>query len=572
MRQTLIILYLLTFSLYGFSQISPKEYNILKQSIPEETSLLTTNSNVFLAGEYLYYKTILFNNKDAQFSNISKITYVELVGANNNRVFKHKLKVSNSFAFGDFFIPGSIRSGHYKLISYTLWSQNNLKDNYAEKDIFIINPFLSDNKNVDGVNNTQNITQINKTDSIIHLDEVAQNFASLKLNQSTFGSREKVSLQIALSANTTSINTLSVRKVDSIAIINPPIKNEIQYEPAKHYLPELRGEIISGYIESPNNEPVNDIAVSLSFSGKDAIYKNAVTNSKGVFHFIITGNYSNKPLAVQVQDSKRNEYSITLQDKTFNFYNQFGYSDLKLNSDLKTWIEQESVNHQIENAYFAVKADSIIPNTGNKDFYNSIETIFNLDDYTRFKTIRETFVEIVNTASLTKQDSIFVFNVPDLVNLDYNRDLNHIEPLILVDGILIQDNLDIVNYNNSHIESISTVTGQYVYGNSLYNGIISFKTYNGDFKIEQLPFSKLVEYSSLLPNKQYYQPNYDNNPALERIPDYRKQLLWVPNINSNENTTISFFTSDNKGLYQIVLECILPSGETQQVFKYFTVN
>ncbi len=569
MKQRLLILYLFILSLKSFCQISAKDYNVLKKSIPEESTVLITNSDFFLAGEYIYYKTILCEKE--QFSNISKLVYVELIGKDHNPVFKHKLKVKNSSVNGDFFIPSSIKTGHYKLVSYTHWSQNNTKDNYSEKDMFIINPFSTESKSYEEIN-TKKVVQIAKNDSVVYPKTIDADFAALQLNQSSYSSREKVSMEIQLNETDNSIHTLSVRKVDSIVISNYPEERRINNTSTTRFLPELRGEIISGYLESNNDVPVDNIDISLSFAGKNPIVKNAVTNSNGQFYFILNSNYGNKLLNVQVLNKDKDHYKITLQAKQFNFLNQLEFHDVTLESNLKKWLEQESVNHQIENAYFAVKADSIMVNDLNKDFYNSIETIFNLDDYTRFKTIRETFVEIVNTASLTKHDTTYVFNVPDLVNINYNRDLNYLTPLILVDGILIQDNLDIVNYDVASIESISTVTGQYIYGNTLYNGVISFKTYDGDFDNVAHDYFKKIDYASIQPSKLYYEPNYENNQTLKRIPDYRKQLLWVPNLGLKERTTISFFTSDNKGLYQVLLKSVTPNGETKTVSKYFTVN
>ncbi|WP_191859480.1 hypothetical protein [Hanstruepera ponticola] len=575
MKHTLVFLYFFAFYFNCFGQISPAEYDLLKKSIPNETSVLTTNSNIFLAGEYLYYKTVLLNQQDKQFSTISQIAYVELVGTDNHVIFKHKHRVTNSFANGDFFIPSSVKSGHYKLISYTNWSLNNLKNAYSEKNIFIINPFSSENQVITNETTDNYVTvSIEKNDSITFLDNDNSKFVSLNLNKTSYSNREKVRLQIKLENDDSIINCLSVRKVDSVSVTNTSNKkNTTQTNIETNHLPELRGEIISGNLVSKNSEPVGNIPVSLTFSGDNAIFKNANTNDRGQFYFIVNDDYGNRPLNIVVQHKNRENYEIRINSKEFNSYNQLNFNNLSLGDDLKEWLENESVFNQIENAYFSVKADSIQPIKANKDFFNPIQTVYHLDDYTRFKTVKEIFTEIITTASISKKDSVFQFNVPDLVNIDFNRDLNYLDPLVLADGFLIQNNDEIINYKTSNIESINTITGQYIYGSNLYNGIISFKTYDGDFKIDSEGNNAMVlDYPVIIPRKIYYQPNYENNNALNRIPDYRKQLLWLPNLLLSGEDVITFYTSDNKGLFEILLQSISNTGDITFVKKYFRVN
>jgi len=63
------------------------------------------------------------------------------------------------------------------------------------------------------------------------------------------------------------------------------------------------------------------------------------------------------------------------------------------------------------------------------------------------------------------------------------------------------------------------------------------------------------------PKKAYYTIDYSNLSQNERIPDYRYQLLWLPQLTlaGNENL-ISFYTSDVSGTFEISLEGFTDQG------------
>ena len=141
----IVLLMLLSLSSLMQGQIKKssltKTFNI---SIPQEKTYIHTNTNLLLAGEYLYYKIYCLNENTGAYSEISKLAYVELVGSNKNIVFKHKLRLENGNAQGDFFIPSSILTGNYKLIAYTNWTKNKSYNSFYEHDIYILNPFTTE--------------------------------------------------------------------------------------------------------------------------------------------------------------------------------------------------------------------------------------------------------------------------------------------------------------------------------------------------------------------------------------------------------------------------------------------
>jgi len=559
-------------SLYG--QISKAEYLYLKNKIPVEKIEIHTNTNLLVVGEFLHFQISNFNTGTKTYSSISKITYVELIGDNHNVILKQKLKSESGLSFGDFFLSSNIKTGHYKLIAYTNWSKNNDSNRFAEKDIYIINPFSSKHQIPRKINSEAVISKITTDHNDFSMNE-SINPILVSTNKKNYTTREKVTINISENhlAAYNGLFSLSVRKFDSI-FIKSDHKNEKKTETSMktYFLPELRGDIISGRLTSLDNISVSDKLVSLSIPGKKFYFKNTRTNRRGDFHFILNEHFNSSNAFIQVKEKNFKEYDIYLNEEGFNDYNDFKFNSVELNSNIKNWLTTRSINNQIENVYL----DSVITNsnydTNIKPFFNTLEKRFYLDDYNRFPTIKETIVEIVNTASLSQKNGRYEFNIPDYGNIYFNNNLN-LKPLVIFDGFYIENLNDIIDFNTNKLESISTVTGLYVYGTEIYNGVISFLSKQGDFKLNSVQDNiQILNLSNL---KTYQSPNY-NSKIDKRIPDYRTQLFWKPNVNlnnsNNEPYYFEFFTSDEFGVFEVILEGYTNTGKHIKMATYFNVN
>lgn len=562
-----------------FSQINTQEFDLLKTQIPEESVQLLVNSNTLLVGEFLYYKSYHIIPENSSLSDISLLNYVVLLSSDNHVVFNHKLHVKNSISSGEFFIPSTVKTGHYKLISYTNWSKNNIENSFSEQDIFVINPY-----NTETTNNATNISEkkveIIKTKTL-NKNVITDTYLGFKSNKTSYTSREKVIITVTNKYSNLKSSSISVRKIDSINIINNIKNKEVTtaYKPNTYYLPELRGELLTGKITSNNNASVKNKSISLSITGKNFIFKNVSTNNSGLFFFTLNEKYINTIAIVQVQEPNAEDYILEINTQEF-LPKHLEFKKLLLNENIKDWVKRQSINNQIENAYYNIKTDSIISRNYNKPFFYPLVTTYTykLEDYTRFKTIQETFVEIILAASIKPDGDDYKFVVNDYLNSEIVIPFFNTEPLVLVDGLLITNNSDIVNYRSNDIDKIAVVIGQYMYGSKVYDGIISFKTKNNDFSLNDISpkgdYIKQITIEKLENKKLYYSPNYEQNTSLlERIPDYRNQLLWLPNasLNKGENT-YNFFTSDNLGTYEITIQGYTESGNLVKVNSFFTVN
>ena len=554
MKKTILIIAVFIFNFSLFGQIDKSELDRSTSFSSKEKTLLQTNTDVVIAGEYLYYKLFTIANNNT-LSPISKVGYVELVNANKEVVLSHKLKLNNGVGYSDFFIPSKVLTGLYKLVGYTNFSKNNVNESYFAKDIFIVNPFTA---NAQITQDSLRITASLNLKKELPTESIPHPLLSVSTSKKKYSQRELISVTIAINDKIKNGNySVSIRKLDSIEVVRPNSKNYFSMSPSDTlYIPEMRGQLISGRLTNITNTlDISDKYVALSLPGEDYTFKIAKTNSNGAFFFNLNENSNSSGAIIQVIEKNKEDFKVETQPLGTNNYNALTFGNLIIDSKLKHTIEARNIQNQIENAYYEKKQDSIIPDTRSTLFYDGIGIKHKLDDYTRFKTLRETFIEIVNQAGLRQNsDGSYKFVVYDNV-INYDLISSKLEPLLLVDGIIIQNTNDIVFYDAKKIKSISVVKGQYIYGSKVFEGIIDIQTLSQDFKTS-VKGSYLIEkeLKKLEPKKNYFQPHYSNSDLKNnRIPDYRRQLLWVPETSKSE-TLFKTYTSDVKGVFEVKLE------------------
>lgn len=547
-----------------------------------ETIFVHSNATTFVTGETLFYKLYCLNPENNKPSNISKIAYVELFDTNKTSVFKHKLFLENGMGQGDFFVPTSLKTGNYKLVAHTTWMLNKSEATFYEMDVVIINPFQaseekkSETKEGEVFSNSPSTATSNPTEN---------EKLPLTLNKNSFSNRDLVQLKIkSFSDSLQGGNySLSVRKVEELPFKkqlstvdfsknSSKANNTIAKKETDLVLPELRGEIISGKIISNNeNNSVENKTVALSVSGKSFAFKTAKTNASGNFIFNLEKPYYYSDVTVQVMNENRKDFTIILDEsKSINANLISNQPFLELNKDLKTSLEERSVASQIENAYFTKKTDSIAAIQNNNLFYNPLNKDYILDDFARFPSLKETITEVVLEMYYTKSKNKYSIGVRDN---DPLRELS--EPaLVLIDGLVIQDVDELFEYDMANIYKISIVPGGYYYGSNAYNGIISFITKNNDF-VSRAKGEYLMKPEMIRPLKKkiYYKPDYSDSTKYQRIPDYRYQIAWIPELTLDKvENVVSFYTSDVSGTFEIVLEGFTSNGTPVSLKKSFEVK
>lgn len=565
----------LFFGFAGNSQIPKQEVAVDISIFPQEKVQLSINSNILLAGELLQYKGLVLNTTNKP-SDLSKILYVSMRNEEDSIIFSHKLIVEKGIGIGDFFIPSTLKTGIYRLIGYTNFSRNNIQNSFIQKDLYVVNTFVkteTNNKIIDTV--WFNALSSNDLESLIK--NSPSESIQIATDKESYGYREKVTLHIESSVGALGGDfAISVRKVNPVEILDKPSSTKENPFSDKFYIPELRGELISGVVLSKiDNKPVSNKIVSLTIPGKDYVFKLAKTNGEGRFFFSVAEGYDAEESIVQLNETEKDiaNFTLTLDNKNFDLQKKNPVV-LKLDQNLKDWLEGRSVQLQIENAYFDAKKDSILDNKINPAFYDSLGTLFLLDDYTRFPTVKETFVEVVTMAAVRGSGDESRFLVNNAYDPNRLAKFNDLPPLVIMDGMLVQNNNDVLNYNAREIKSIRIVPQPYRYGPKIYSGLIAVETKTGNFAPNlSEDYVEKVKLPPTVKKKQNYRPDYSENTILSRIPDYRVQLFWQPNlILLDEEYSTFFYTSDVSGIFEVTMEGFSENGTHIVSKNYFNVK
>ena len=563
------------------------------QKIPQESIFLHYNASLNFAGEYIYYKVYCINTEEDNLSMLSKVAYVELISEDKKVIFKHKIELISGMGQGDFLVPNNVVSGNYKLIGYTNWMKNGDIKRFFQEDIALINPYQSNQDTILNAvtNNTIPLAKtrdsLNPITSNIVPKEFENEFLALEIEKEIFKKREKVSFNLkSLKGNQTYGNySLSVKKISTISNFSKPavpqfkhnsISDDYLKTDSKYvYLPELRGDIISGKLIDKNTElPLAYKKIVLSIPGKHYILKVVNTNEKGIFYFNINESYDTDEVLMQVVGENKQDYLFIMnnQDEAID-YSSFSFNKFKIDPSMKDAILERSIYNQIENAYFNVKSRGTVqPLDSISPFYGNLELIYNLNDYTRFSTVRETLVEIVSNvwAKKMKNDE-YIFQMRP-----YEHYTGFFTPWVIVDGVLFQNHDDIMNFSSKKIKKIGLLRDKYILGGQTIEGVIVFETIDGDFyKKQKNSFIEKIKIVNPLLRKKYSTQVYTekNRTDLERVPDFREQLLWEPNITFDQNEmSFDFFTSDNIGVYEICLKGFNITGKPITLMKRITIK
>ena len=552
---------------YSYSQTTDKEF--LQNEIPKEQVYLHTNSSLLLSGEKLLYKFYCVNADSQKLSMLSKIGWVVLVNSDQEEVFKHKLDLENGQAYSDFFIPSSLPSGAYKILGYTSWMLNAEKY-YFEQDIHILNPYQQSNKGLVSKDTIETVKE--------EIKPQTSNEFSLSLNKNSFSKREEVVLSVDNLKEVSGDFSISVRKIDGFDKPNR-VKSVDYFEiystnpwnfSDNFILPEVRGSFFKGKISGVNNQTFQSSNLITSIPGEQSQVNIVSVDENGEFNFTVNESTAVDEILFQLSDYDKDDFSVELYKGISPDYSKLDFvKPPKVLINLKDSILDKSINNQIENAFSATKADQTLFPADESYFFSNELTIYNLDDYKRFKGVSETFVEIIKSGRVekNKDDTYSIF----VRNKNFNGQFT-LPALLIVDGVVVQEHSKLISFAAERIQSIGLLTKKTFFGPQTFQGVVAVETKEADFPEEfRDTYMKSANIITAQSPKQYYSPDYKNED-LDRIPDYRYQLWWNPYVDIDSNKSLNFFTSDLSGEFEIELEGFTKDGKPVSIRKVFSVD
>ncbi len=336
------------------------------------------------------------------------------------------------------------------------------------------------------------------------------------------------------------------------------------------YPAEINAPILSGQVRR-NASGSLPKSLQVSFLGKASVMNSVGLNSDGLFFLEVPFRIDNDKVLFFIHDDTlgSNQVSVT---SPFDLEPSQTRDCAEFPPEWKQYLETLNTNIQISQVYRDYNHINGVPpdiEQISTAFYGIPDNLYILDNYTRFETIQDLFIEYIRTAVIRDNRRSSGFHV---IN---NNGVMPEKALTLIDGVPVLDFDFAVNFDPLKVEKVGVVNSIYRMGNAEYSGIIEFTTYTGNFDEQELP-EYIVQkvYHGLQQPRIFYAPDYSLNQAqFKRIPDVRNTLYWNPQVEvGSAATELGFYTSDDKGLYQVELNGITRSGIPVYIMSSFEVK
>jgi len=523
------------------------------QTVKERIEAVT-DKDLYLSGEQMAIK-LYTTDENGQSISFSRVAYVELNGDRENNL---RLKVEMNRGQGQAVVklPYTLATGTYQMTAYTRWMRNEGEKVFFNKRIGIFNP----------------IRHNPETDQAILTDlsqDVAPNqlknkgYVTAKTDKATYGPRQTVTLDIE--GMTPDIQaTIAVVRMDGLntngqAEISLPEKTR-EAEPC---LPEQKGMIVEGIFTPHEDADGTPVKPNLTVQGNQINYYAGQTDPQGrvIFNTPILKGMTETVTAVQQGGhiTLASPFVATIPAKL---------QPLTVSTAWQKALTERSIALQATEHYYEPRPTTIKEIEG---FLAGTQPHqrYDLDQYRRFATFEETFMEFmpgVSTKGSKGNRHIVVFDAFNDVVSDSKRNT-----LVLLDGVAIMDHELILAYNPYLVKYVETYIDDFVFGNQLYNGILFLKTPNLKLSGFDLPRTSVIcEYEGIHPQTDMYLPSATEDMPTH-MPDLRHTLYWNPNVTAKDSR-LTFRTSDMRGTYIVKIEGRTKNGEKMIEYASFEVQ
>ncbi|MCD7901418.1 MAG: hypothetical protein LUH22_16600 [Bacteroides sp.] len=517
-----------------------------------------SDKDCYVVGEEIWVKFLVVDN-EFNSSTFSKIGYIEISDTNKPHV-QLSVALENGIGAGKVKIPVTVPSGVYQLSAYTRYMCNAVDAVSFKKEIAIINMARSSEEDRIEL----------RDDEVAFFNNYQENKnIHVSTDKNIYQCRDQVEVNLSNLPDNLLDMTISVRRNDSITHIQNIDRRQWLNNTGKKYtvsepwewLPEYEGHIIRGKVrfknEAEHQEDQNVFSAGIGFVGNDIRYINGQQRENGLYYFYTGDIYGPQEIVTSVASKQGVPYQIDILSPYAEILPSSLPNLILMTEDSR--LMDRFLGVQLQEV---VSVDSLNQTIPLQDYYYFSEPVtYDLDQYTRFNTVGETIIEFVTELVVRRSDAkkrVIKVLVPD-----ENR-FSGGNTLVLLDGVPIRDHEDLLAYNPRNIRKIHIYNGKYLFGGEFFECLVSFVTHRENLSSILLSEgSQLVSYSCPSLPVLFDAPQYpDENKRKSLIPDFRHTLYWNPFAEkvNKEKTNYSFYTSDLKGEFEVVVEGFTKNG------------
>ncbi len=546
-----------------------------------ERVYLTTDRDSYIAGEQIWISAFCFDiSRGNILSELSSILYIELHNS-DALVATAKIALINGRGAGSLSLTPTLPTGSYKIVAYTRYMLNEAQPVPFEKHFPLFNVLSSEKVqgNVE-IGEAHGVTSPAIRDRSLSLSMLGvSNDVEIRFGQSGRVVSVNTPLPVSLINNSRNkiLLSYSVSKVDSLPIFEN--KNITEYIIPQNvddivlgdkYIPEYEGEIIKGEVTINGNGSMPGHQLFFSAVGGESNVYTTRIDSAGTFTIFTSPIYGEREVVIEIPSAdSAKTVNYRLFDPFVNFKTD-NFPSLYINANMRESLTERGVEMQTARRFGQDTLFELL--TVIKDpLLRTKPIIYHLDNYTRFPLMSDVVLEYIYELRFRRFDSKRDLQVrweDGFKSLNYSRE----NTLVLLDGIPVFDHSRIFDYDPLKVKSISIYGARFCIGQISFDGIVSFKTYKGDYQGLKLGSSaRIVDYQGVLHPLRYTSKEVDK---LTNFPDLRTLLYWDPliELKQGEKSEMIIQTSSNPGRYIIKVEGVSSDGIPVEYSTEFVVK
>lgn len=570
MKKTILFLGALLFAATVFSQ----------DRVVERT-YVSTDRDVYVAGDVIWYSAFCLDASRGTYSPVSSVAFLEL-RQDDAVVATGKVALAEGRGAGRLAIPGSLPTGNYRLIAYTRQNVAELDYDYnglASKTISVFNVF-SNERVKDGV-------------EVVSPEE----YAALRFpagpgmtGSGVMPGSERASLDVSWEDDALKLVNRSGESVSlSLSVShddgflsngNPSIADftaACRQVGPRHFdnavIPDYEGEVIRGHVSGFSQEMIPELTGKFAFiatpSDKSDVYASVIDDDGRVEFF--TGNiYGNREYICEIEGINPALNCFIELESPFVGAPVAPVQKLRMSASLQEPLLARSVAMQIERRF---TGDTLLDplNVRHNILFGEKEVVYPLDDYTRFTTMGEIFVEFVPEMRARRRSD----GSRDIqVRLEKGTDISFsaAPTLMMLDGVPVFDQQKIMDYDPLLVESIHIYPQTYYIGSRSFEGIVNFVTYKHTLPGFQFGGSvRVIDFQGVSWPMAF---TGDSLREEAGYPDYRQTIYWHPmlELEPGQTLVIPCKLPDYKGRFRVSVEGLAASGAPLQAETSFTTE
>ena len=494
-----------------------------------ERTYVCTDRHSYVAGEDVFCSVFCFDGGSGSLSDFSSVAYVELISPEGSAV-RVKMALQDGRGAGRLRLPSTLPTGNYRLIAYTALNRNE-----EDMDYFRGSRVIS----------VYNTLSASRQDSVV-LDAAVEGTGrpygtAVEGTGRPYGAVAPAGLELEQRGDSLFLRNSGTECLDfclSLSISDalpdpegPGLADFLEARSgdrttlrtdAKLSIPEYEGEIVSIRVPAM----YSGVTAVLSGPGlRNDIYS-SIVDSTGLVSFYTGNIYGDRDLVFELNSRDVNDdFSLeVLSPFASPELDRDGVPVLHLDGSVAEELKRRSVAMQIGRHFGIDEYMDSLQLRPDLLFRGGTMTVYEMDDYTRFPTMRETIVEYVREVQIRRQDGEPVLKIVPGKSFESYSSMLGGNALVLVDGVPVSEHGRVLDLNPALLRRICIYPYDVSTGSCIYSGVVNFISFRGDMAGLQFPGRvRILDFHGVTFPVTVGAAKEDS-----LSPDYRYTRIWQP--------------------------------------------